>query len=103
MLIEEEITQLIRSDHYHRLRLYYGSNKDPHALDYDYEQPFSIEDWTWSGKPLAGHATPLCEQINALIKDHPLEMCLTSPSEYIRECKKWYESQKKGPILCLVD
>ena len=106
-MIEEQITELIRADHYRRIRLYYKSkNKDPNAWYYDYEQPFSIEEWTWPGEPLplvtrrVGDASLLCQQINNLIKNYPLEMCLTSPSEYIRECKKWYEHKK---IQCIVE
>ena len=32
------------------------------------------------------------EEVDRIIKEASLEMCLTSKYEYVRECKKWYEA-----------
>lgn len=33
-------------------------------------------------------------KVDKIIEDSTLEECLTSPSEYIRECKKWFENKE---------
>ena len=50
-----------------------------------------IEDWDWLGLPRV--ATTTMRIINKYILDASLEECLTSPSKYIRECKKYFTAQ----------
>jgi hypothetical protein len=35
------------------------------------------------------------EEVDRIIKEASLEMCLTSKYEYVRECKKWYEANSE--------
>ena len=41
-----------------------------------------------------GYKFVLDKKVNNLIKKADLTECLTSPSEYIREYRKWYEANK---------
>ena len=68
----------------------------------------SIDLWQWKGAPLeymeyvtykegtntkvTNTKVDILHPINQLIYFASVEECLTSPSEYIRECKKYYES-----------
>ena len=39
------------------------------------------------------HKSPLFMNIHSLIQEATLTECLTSPSEYIREYRKWWEAK----------
>lgn len=73
------------------------------------QQIFDIDDWfiygdSWQGYPLSqmdrkrnsaiNHFIDRCEIVDNLIEASSLEYCLTSPLEYVRECRKWYELNK---------
>mgnify|MGYP001548531593 CR=1 FL=1 len=59
-----------------------------------------IEDQKWRGRPMDGlMGIPIMNeqqrvQMHDFIERAPLEVCLTSPSEYIREYRKWYEENR---------
>ena len=48
-----------------------------------------IKFWRWYGKPYKNF-----HELHSLIEQASLVECLTSPSEYVREYRKWYESRK---------
>ena len=50
-----------------------------------------IEEWDWLGAPRT--VTTSMRIINRHILDASLEECLTSPSKYVRECKKYFTKQ----------
>ena len=59
----------------------------------------NCQSWEWKGTPLS--QDPLYrdnlidrvtyEEVDWLIRSAPLTECQTSPSEYIRECRKWFD------------
>ena len=81
-----------------------GERKMSETLEKQINKQFfvlgSISDWP--GQPASSMMIPLrtdryyClwERIEKLIIQAPLEIALTSPSEYIREYRMWYEEQK---------
>ena len=67
---------------------------DKHLFSMDEgEAIYSILHWAWNGLPFAFEYVKdkdIMTQIHELIQKTPLELCLTSPSEYVREYRKWY-------------
>ena len=47
---------------------------------------YPVKAWSWPGYPCS-----TAKRVNRLIEDAPLEIALLSPSEYVREYRKWYE------------
>ena len=65
-----------------------------------FDYSVSIEDWKWKGEPHSLYWTinPLIEEalrVERLIQEASLVLCLTSPSQYIREYRKWFERNKE--------
>jgi hypothetical protein len=54
---------------------------------------WSIEHWEWNSVNVPFTHTTGYRIANKLILESSLAECLTSPSEYIRECKKFFEAQ----------
>ena len=57
----------------------------------------SVEYWGWYSKHMSLFFNQPCNYVknaDKLIKNASLEICLTSPIRYIRECKKWFEVHK---------
>lgn len=54
-------------------------------------------DKNWRGKPIGMDMYPAhaFTEINTFIYYAPVELCLTSSSKYIRECKRWFLEQEK--------
>ena len=52
-----------------------------------------ISGWKWKGHP--GSSSSLGIMINNMIKEADEGECILSPSEYIRECKKYYERENQ--------
>ena len=84
MILEEEINKVIN-----KYRVY----------DYN---PLLIEQWGLYDEVIIPHSIEfyphlygLYNDIDSLIKNAPLEICLTSPSRYIREVKKYFLLQDK--------
>lgn len=54
-----------------------------------------IRNWRWIGGP---SLTRYALNANYIIDVSPLEECLTSPSQYIRECKRYFDSHERVNI-----
>ena len=59
-----------------------------------------ISGWKWEGEPgddrvSFGSRNSLGIMINNMIKEADEGECILSPSEYIRECKKYYERENQ--------
>ena len=57
----------------------------------------------WSGQPNSVELrynslvyTRIFQQIDSIIENADLVLCLTSKYEYVRECKKWYEESEEA-------
>jgi len=52
----------------------------------------SCTEWKWYGDHfwVIGNSQPEGRRIEEIIKNSSISLCLTSPSEYIRERKMWY-------------
>lgn len=57
-------------------------------------EAWSIKNRLWHGNP-----TDYFSAVIKLIQEAPLEECLTSPSEFIREYRRWYENKQKDNLL----
>lgn len=63
------------------------------TIKYQYGFTFlHFNDYSWSNT--CPYNSPMWRRINEEIKKAPLEECLTSPSEYVREYKKWLLKDK---------
>lgn len=76
-VVEEEIKKLIWAEPYMLNR--FG----------DYGHPMSIN-------PRRALMPDYWFEVDRLIHEASLEMCLTSKYLYIRECKKWFVNKEKG-------
>lgn len=50
-----------------------------------------IEHWRWT--EYQPPSSFLLRQVESLVKNTPTPQCLTSPSEYVRELKRWLNSR----------
>ena len=78
MILEEEINKVINKYSYNLCSIEKWG-----LIDKYLKAPYSIK---YSNHPYL--------DIDSLIKNAPLIICLTSPSRYIREVKKWFEVHK---------
>lgn len=60
----------------------------------------SIKEWRWDGRPESSTSiswgfavADVQQEVEYMIIVAPLEECLTSPAEYIREYRKWVEAR----------
>jgi len=60
------------------------------AINGDYS---SVVHWRWS-HPGTAYPYLLWDALKRIIEEASLAECLTSPSHYIREYRKWYEENK---------
>lgn len=99
-MLEQEITKeidLINSISYN------GDNRINYYewVKFRKEKGYSIiplEQWIWKGKP--SNNNYIKRFANKLILQATLEECLTSPSEYVRECKKYFEAERNAWQWC---
>lgn len=62
----------------------------------------AIEQWQWKGLPCSQnvelhdtrHDKVTYEEVDWLIRSSTLNDALTSPSEYIRECRRWFDAKR---------
>jgi len=83
MTLESKINESLR---FHNIRL----------SRWDRLRNLRIEEWWWNGIPFShSDAFPsdlkAAKMVEKIIMDASLVECLTSPSAYIREYRKWYE------------
>jgi hypothetical protein len=59
-----------------------------------------IEEWKWIGWKRLVQQVELSElrHMHSLIRKAPLAECLTSPSEYVREYRKWWEERRRYEV-----
>ena len=53
----------------------------------------SLREWKWSGKP--SYECLMYRIVNREVFAAPIAECLTSPSEYVRECKKYFMEEER--------
>lgn len=93
MNLEQQINKLIEDYNADSLKDWQESGDDDGPAYEDYHQLMLIEDWIWVDEPQTGE--PVHNPTNKLIEKTTTEVCLTSPSEYIREYKKWQLERSK--------
>lgn len=87
MNLEEKINNIINKYNADSYQEYCDTADEDGPAYESYETLFPIEYWMWVDEPQTG--APVHNQVNRWIEVTNVEICLTSPSEYIREYKKW--------------
>ena len=94
MSLEERINKVIVENA--TKAFFYASGLYMHQSELS---PIPIEEWRWFMR--VGATYPVvkfhesCTLVHRMIEDADLTECLTSPCEYIREYRRWYESGRQ--------